>query len=65
MRYKIQMLTALGWADVKSSTDGGEYEVDMYADIHNALTEAEELRQLGHLCLVQSEFAPAECDIYE
>lgn len=65
MRYKIQMLTLAGWADVKSSTDGGEYEVDVYADINNALSEAAELRQLGHTCLVQSEFAPAECDIYE
>lgn len=65
MRYKIQILTALGWADVKSSTDGGEYEVDMYADINNALSEAEELRKLGHPCLVKPEFAPAECDIYE
>lgn len=65
MRYKIQMLTASGWADVKSSTDGGEYEVDIYSDIDDALAEATDLRELGHTCLVQSEFAPSECDIYE
>jgi hypothetical protein len=65
MRYKIQMLTAAGWADVKSSTDGGEYEVDIYSDIKNALAEAADLRELGHICLVKSEFAPSECDVYE
>ena len=65
MRYKIQMWTASGWADVKSSTDGGEYEVDLYSDIHDALSEAADLRELGHTCLVQSEYAHAECDIYE
>lgn len=65
MRYKIQMLTASGWADVKSSTDGGEYEVDIYSDIDDALSEAADLRELGHTCLVQCEFAHAECDIYE
>jgi hypothetical protein len=65
MRYKIQMLTASGWADVKSSTDGGEYEVDIYSDIDDALAEAADLRELGHICLVQSEYATSECDIYE
>ncbi len=64
MRYKIQMLTAAGWADVKSSTDGGEYEVDIYSDIDDALAEAADLRELGHICLVQSEYATSECDIY-
>lgn len=65
MRYKIQMWTASGWADVKSSTDGGEYEVDLYCDINDALSEAADLRELGHTCIVQSEFVPSECDIYE
>ena len=64
MRYKIQMLTASGWADVKSSTDGGDYEVDLYSDINDALSEAADLRELGHTCLVQSEYAQAECGIY-
>jgi len=59
------MWTATGWADVKSSVDGGEYEVDLYGNINDALSEAADLRELGHTCLVQSEYAQAECDIYE
>ena len=48
-RYKIQVSTTvgsegdLGWADLKSSTDGGEYETDIFNSEFEAKQELSDI----------------------
>jgi hypothetical protein len=39
MKYKIQTATLWGWSDLKTSVDGGEYEVETFVSIKDAQDE--------------------------
>lgn len=41
MIWKIQTLSAHGWADIKCSVDGAPYEPELFTSLHDALVEAE------------------------
>lgn len=46
-QFKIQLWTTGGWADVKSSVDGGPYVVDKYKTRREARAELEEMAEAG------------------
>lgn len=43
MKYKIQIPSLRGWADLKASTDGGPYEDDHYDSAREAGEELDEM----------------------
>jgi hypothetical protein len=44
--YKIQHETVNGWADLKTNTDDGTYEVDVFTAKENAEQEMKDLVEL-------------------
>jgi ubiquinone biosynthesis protein Coq4 len=41
--YKIQMLTLWGWADLKTSIDNSDYEVEKFDSIQDAQNELQDM----------------------
>jgi hypothetical protein len=41
--FKIQLQSVWGWADLKSSNDGQNYETDEYMTFHDALSELQDM----------------------
>jgi ubiquinone biosynthesis protein Coq4 len=41
--YKVQMLTLWGWADLKTSVDGSDHEVEKFDSIQDAQNELQDM----------------------
>jgi hypothetical protein len=68
MKFKIQMAGANGWGDVKSSYDGGPYEVDLFSSKKDAKTEIKDLSEhyaddISNYRIVTKE-TPSDIDFY-
>jgi hypothetical protein len=64
MPWKIQTLSAHGWADIKCSIDGAPYEPELYSSLHDALVEAEHYADQTAFRVVTAS-TPSEFDLYE
>jgi hypothetical protein len=64
MTWKIQTLSANGWADIKCSIDGAPYEPELFASLHDALVEAENYADQTTFRVVTGD-TPSEFDLYE
>jgi beta-galactosidase/beta-glucuronidase len=64
MNWKIQTLSANGWADIKCSIDGAPYEPELFSSLHDALVEAEHYADQCGFRVVTVE-TPSEFDLYE
>ncbi len=67
--YKIQLQTLWGWADLKSSEDGGDYEVEFFDSVQDAQNElndmVDSLNDSPELYRVVSSNEKQDIDIYE
>lgn len=66
MKYKIQTRSVNGWADLKSSEDGGPYVVDLYDSTSIAMEELDDLEKLNpdDFYRVVLESMPSDDDLY-
>lgn len=66
MKWKIQTRSVNGWADLKSSEDGGPYVVDLYDSTSIAMEELDDLEKLNpdDFYRVVLESMPSDDDLY-
>lgn len=66
MKYKIQTRSVNGWADLKVGDDQGNYTLELYNTISEALAELNDLSTLhgkDHYRVV-AETMPSDDDLY-
>jgi len=63
IKFKVQIPSINGWADLKSSVDGGPYEVELYDSEGAALSEVRDELKPGEFRIVPSH-TPADDDLY-
>lgn len=67
--YKIQLQTLWGWADLKSSEDGGDYEVEFFDSVQDAQNElndmVDSLNDSPELYRVVGSNEKQDIDLYE
>ena len=66
MKYKIQTRSVNGWADLKIGDDNGNYAVELFNTISDALAELYDLSTLHGLdhYRVVAETMPSDDDLY-
>jgi len=65
MRWKIQTRSVNGWADLKTSDDGGPYYLETYASLDEARAEIATMEQFGKGCRAVPEDTPADDELYD
>ena len=64
MKYKIQLMTAKGWADLKETEDDLTYHVSLFDTWEDAKAEKKDLDYMGYQTRIVMEDVEAEFDLY-